>query len=167
MSANSIRNDFIIRLLIATVLMGSAAWYLGSLWNARMRDLNLILIEPVTFLMIPFYIGTIYFEYSRYRKQIALARGASGEQTTGTGDSTRSATHDQVRFLAMAAVSVAAFHILGALLATLFMIVAGMFILGVRRPVPLIVTPIVTIFLLWVVFIQLFNIRMPLYPSFI
>jgi ABC-type Fe3+-siderophore transport system permease subunit len=168
MSTTTIRNDFIIRVLIATTLMGAGAWYLGSLWNARMRDLNLILIEPVVFLMIPFYLGALHFEYRRYRKQLAAAQGPGPVQVVvDEGEMMPNATRNQVRFLAMAAISVAAFYIFGALIATVFMIVGGMMILGVRRPVPLIVTPIVTTFFLWLVFIELFDIHMPLYPTFL
>lgn len=168
MSTTSIRNEFIIRVLIATVLMGAGAWYLGSLWNARMRELNLILIEPVVFLMVPFYLGTVHFEYRRYRKELAMAHGTGlGPVVADDGDLMPNASRNQVRFLVLAAVSVAAFYIFGALLATVFMIVGGMMILGVRRPAPLIITPIVTTFLLWLVFIKLFDIHMPLYPAFL
>lgn len=168
MSTTAIRNDFIVRALIATVLMGAGAWYLGSLWNARMRDLNLILIEPVVYLMIPFYLGTLHFEYRRYRKLLAAADGREVVPAVADeGELMPNATRNQVRFLAMAAVSVAAFYIFGALIATVFMIVGGMMILGVRRPVPLIVTPVVTTFFLWLVFIELFDIHMPLFPTFL
>lgn len=169
MSTTTIRNDFIIRVLIATILMGAAVWYLGSLWDARMRELNLILIEPVVFLMIPFYLGALHFEYRRYQKEIALAKSAGAMRVTvpDEGDVMPNASRNQVLFLALAAVSVAAFYIVGALLATVFMILGGMMILGVRRPAPLIITPILTTFILWLVFIKLFEIRMPLYPTFL
>lgn len=169
MSTTSIRNDFIVRVLIATVLMGAGAWYLASLWNARMRELNLILIEPVVFLMVPFYLGALHFEYRRYRAALAVAHDArrGPDPVAQDGDIMPNASRNQARFLAMAAVSVVAFYVFGALLATVFMILGGMMILGVRRPVPLIVTPIVTTFVLWLVFIELFDIHMPLYPTFL
>ena len=167
MSTSNIRNDFIVRVVIATALMIAAAWYLASLWNARMRELNLILIEPVVILMVPFYLGTLNFEYRRYRKELAAALASTRGPDSGGQSELENAGRNQVFFLALAAVSVAAFYTLGGLIATVFMIVGGMMILGVRKPMPLIITPVVTTFFLWLVFIKIFSIRMPLLPTFL
>lgn len=166
---NKVRNDFIIRLLIPTALMAAGLWYLGSLWDARMREQNLILIEPVVILMIPFYLGALFYEYRRYVKEVAAARLAAVASSPETrrneaGDGEiANATRNQALFLVTAAVSVAGFYILGAIPATILLIVAGLLILGVRKPLPLIVTPLVTTLVLWAVFIEIFGIRMPLF----
>jgi hypothetical protein len=166
MPADKIRNDFIIRLAIATALMGAGLWYLGSLWDARMREQNLILIQPVVLIMIPFYLATIWFEYRRYRKELENAAPARlvGERANEDANLQENANRNQIIFMVIAALSVAGFYILGAIPATILLIVAGLLVLGERRPLVITITAAVTTFVLWLVFVELFGIRMPLFP---
>ncbi len=166
MLAKKIRNEFIIRLIIATTLMAAGLWYLGSLWDARMREQNLILIEPVVIIMIPFYLATLWFEYGRYRKELAKAAPVRRANETVRNDANlqKNAERNQILFMAVAALSVAGFYLLGAIPATILLIVAGLLVLGERRPLVIAATAAVTTFVLWLVFIELFGIRMPLFP---
>jgi hypothetical protein len=166
MLAKKIRNEFIIRLIIATTLMAAGLWYLGSLWDARMREQNLILIEPVVIIMIPFYLATLWFEYRRYRKELAKAAPVRRANETVRNDANlqKNAERNQILFMAVAALSVAGFYLLGAIPATILLIVAGLLVLGERRLLVIAATAAVTTFVLWLVFIELFGIRMPLFP---
>lgn len=162
-----IKNEFIIRIVIATALMAAGLWYLGSLWDARMREQNLILIEPVVLLMIPFYLATLWFEYRRYQKELSEARlRAPVPAAPKSGNETANAERNQILFMVVAAAAVAGFYLLGAIPATILLIVAGLLVLGERRPMVIAITSLVTTFVLWLVFIELFGIRMPLFPSF-
>lgn len=167
MTAEQLRTDFIVRIIIATVLMGAALWYLDSLWDARMREQNLILIRPVVLVMIPFYFATIFFEVRRYRaelkKVVPAVTPAAGRQRDEASTSGNQSLNQAI-FMAVAAASVAGFYILGAIPATILLIVSGLLVLGERRPVVIAITASVTTFVLWFVFIQLFGIRMPLFP---
>lgn len=166
MTAEQIRNEFVIRLVIATALMAAGLWYLGSLWDARMREQNLILIQPVVLIMIPFYLATLWFEYRRYRKEMAKAVPAEKATKTVLADANlqANANRNQFLFMGVAALGVAGFYLLGAIPATLLLIVAGLLVLGERRPMVIAITAGVTTFVLWLVFVQLFGIRMPLFP---
>jgi len=169
---NKIRNEFIIRLLIPTALMAAGLLYLGSLWDARMREQNLILIQPVVVLMIPFYLAAIFFEYRRYMREMASARTAAVDSTPERDPEESAvqqmprAVRNQAIFMGMAAVSVVGFYVLGAIPATLLMILAGLLILGVRRPIILVGAPLITTLVLWAIFVEMFGIRMLLFPSF-
>jgi hypothetical protein len=165
MPADKIRNEFIIRLIVPTVLMGVALWYWGSLWDARMREKNLILIQPVVLIMIPFYFATLWYEFRRYRKELATAM--STRTVAAKADDANlqeNAGRNQFLFMAVAALGVAGFYLLGGIPATILLIVAGLLVLGERRPSVIAVTALVTTFVLWLVFIELFGIRMPLFP---
>lgn len=166
MTADKIRNEFIIRLVIATALMGAALWYLASLWDARMREQNLIMIQPVVLIMIPFYLATIWFEYGRYRKELEKAGAVRRADEPAKADANvqDNATRNQMIFMAVAALSVVGFYNLGAIPATMLLIIAGLLVLGERRPLVVAITATVTTFVLWLVFIQLFGIRMPMFP---
>lgn len=166
MSADKIRNEFIIRLFIATALMAAGLCYLGSLWDARMREQNLILIEPVVIIMIPFYLATLWFEYRRYRKEMEAlsSRTTPVGETGGNANLQENAGRNQALFMGVAVLGVACFYILGAILATLIVITAGLLALGERRPMIIVITPLATTAVLWLVFIQIFGIRMPLFP---
>jgi hypothetical protein len=166
MPAEKIRNEFVIRLVIATALMAASLWYLGSLWDARMREQNLILIEPVVLIMIPFYLATIWFEYRRYRKELenAVPVSLTGERAKKDANRQDNANRNQIIFMVVAALSVPGFYILGAIPATILLILAGLLVLGERRPLVIAITTAVTTFVLWLVFVELFGIRMPLFP---
>lgn len=166
MPADKIRNEFIIRLIIPTVLMAVALWYLGSLWDARMREKNLILIQPVVLIMIPFYLATLWYEFRRYRKELKTAKPPlTGARTEAVdGNIQENAGRNQLLFMAVAALSVVAFYLLGGIPATILLIVSGLLVLGERRPTVIAITALATTFVLWLVFIELFGIRMPLFP---
>lgn len=166
MLAKKIRNEFIVRLIIATALMAAGLLYLGSLWDARMREQNLILIEPVVIIMIPFYLATLWFEYRRYRKGLEKAAPVRSARETVRNDANlqQNAGRNQILFMAVAALSVAGFYLLGAIPATILLIAAGLLVLGERRPLVIVITAAVTTFVLWLVFVELFGIRMPLFP---
>ncbi len=55
------------------------------------------------------------------------------------------------------------FYLFGAVPATLLSVAGGMFLLRIRRPIQLITIPVVTTAALWLVFIELFGVRMPLF----
>lgn len=166
MPTAKIRNEFIIRVIIATALMAAGLWYLGSLWDARMREQNLILIQPVVLLMVPFYLATLWFEYRRYRKELENTASQRGTSESAAADANlqENAVRNQILFMAVAALSVAGFYILGGIPATILLIVTGLLVLGERRPLVIAITAAVTTFALWFVFIELFGIRMPLFP---
>lgn len=166
MPTTKIRNEFIIRIFIATALMGAGLWYLGSLWDARMREQNLILIEPVVLIMIPFYLATLWFEYRRYRKELEAAGARAHVIAVKNENEAANPERNQIIFMLVAAASVAGFYVLGAIPATILLIVAGLLVLGERRPTVIAITALATTFVLWLAFIELFGIRMPLFPTF-
>lgn len=166
MPITKIRNEFFIRIFIATALMGASLWYLGSLWDARMREQNLILIEPVVLIMIPFYLATLWYEYRRYRKELVAAGAKVHVAVVKSENDAANPERNQIIFMGVAAASVAGFYVLGAIPATIILIVAGLLVLGERRPKVIVITAAVTTFVLWLVFIELFGIRMPLFPTF-
>lgn len=148
------RNEFVARLIVPTAVMAASLWYLGSLWDARMRAQNLILIQPVVVAMIPFYLWVIGFEIRRYR---AVLRGEDVVQPAVP------ANRDHLKFMALAVATVVLFHFFGAVPATLVALVASLLILRINGPLILIGVPLVTTAVLWLVFIRVFGIRMPLF----
>jgi hypothetical protein len=156
MPADKLRNEFVVRLIVPTAMMAAALWYLGSLWDARMREQNLILIQPVVIAMIPFYVWVVVFELRRYRTVRAGAGPACGQAP---------ANSDHLRFMAICVVSFPLFYLFGAVPATLVALGASLFTLGMRRPIALIGTSVMVTAVLWLVFVELFGIRMPLVQS--
>ena len=147
------RWNFVGRLAVPTVLMAAAALYWASLLDARMREENLILIQPVVIFMLGCYVSVLVFEVRRYRKLTAEVGAAAPREGIAR----------ELQFIALAVVGAALFWAFGAIPATLAVLAAGMLVLRVRGPVTLIVTSAVTTLLLWAIFVQGFGIRMPLF----
>lgn len=152
MSEARSRNEFIMRLLVPTVIVGASLWYLSSVWNARMRDQNLVMIRPVVVTMIPFYFWIVVFEVRRH-----LGIGSAPAAAPAP------ANNDHLKLMAIAVLSVALFYLFGAIPATVIVLFASLLGLGVRKPVILAAVPVVTTLVLWLVFIETFGIRMPLF----
>ena len=152
---NSIKVDFVIRLLLASAIMAAAGWYLASLWDARMREQNLILILPVVVAMVPFYLWVLAFEIRRYRQALVDAGEAPAPAEQGG--------YEHLYFMGVSIVSVAAFYLFGAVPATIAAMVGGLFLLGVRNPLLLLLLPVGTVLVLWFVFVMGFGIRIPLF----
>jgi len=148
------RGDLVIRLLLASAMMAAALWYLSSLWNARMRDQNLILIYPVVIAMLPFYLSVVLYEVRRYRR---ITAGSDGLGTP------RASSYEHIGFMVVAAAGVGAFYLFGGIPATVGILAGGLLVLGVRQPLPLILIPPGVTLALWLVFIKGFGIRMPLW----
>jgi hypothetical protein len=147
------RLDLAIRLLIASTMMGLALWYLASLWDARMREQNLILIRPVVLAMIPFYLWVVGYEIGRYRRIVRI----------GGRDQARHGSNEHLAFMAVAVASVVGFYLFGAIPATIATLIAGLLVLGVRQAPILVLLPLAVTLALWLVFAQGFGIRIPLF----
>lgn len=143
------------RLAMPTAIMGVCLWYLSSLWDARMRQQNLILILPVVIAMLPFYLWIIVFEL---RRHAALGDAPPSEAASG-------GNRDHLAFMAVSLGSVALFYLFGAIPATVVTLVVSLLVLHIRSPRILIAMPCVVIFVLWVVFVAIFGIRIPLFLS--
>lgn len=148
--------NFLGRLLVPTLLLAAATWYWMSLWDARMRDQNLILIQPVVFVIFGCYVLVVIFELRRYRTM--LRQGRPTEEIAPRSWYRNKRLH----FMAVAGIGVALFPFAGAIPATLFSVLSGMLVLGVRNVLVLVAVPLCTTTLLWAVFVQGFGIRMPL-----
>lgn len=142
------------RLAVPTLMMGVATAYWASLLDARMREQNLILIQPVFFFVALCYVLIVIFEIRRFR---SLPR-------TSGGDLSALATH--LQFMAVAIIGAVLFPILGAIPATVAVLGGGMIVLGVRHPVTLCATTVLTIAVLWLVFVVGFGMRMTLFGLF-
>lgn len=146
--------DLLARLAIPTVLMAAAGLYWASLLDARMRDQNLILIQPVVIFLLGCYVLVIGWEIRRHLR-LAKDLPPAGQ---GGGDIAK-----QIALIVIAIAGAALFRLLGAIPATLFVLVAGMLALGVRRPLVILLVSALTTSLLWLVFIKAFGMRMPLF----
>lgn len=153
-----LRWEFLARLAVPTVLMIVGALYWASLLDARMREQNLILIQPVVVCMLAFYASIIVFEIRRYRR--ILERKHSENSAHGVVEA------KQLYFIALAIAGAGAFWAFGAFVASVLILSGGMLLLGVRRPMIIVVVPLLTILVLWFVFVQGFGVRMPLFRLF-
>lgn len=154
MTTSGNRTELVMRLAVPTAIMLASLWYLGSLWDVRMRAQNLILVRPVVVAMLPFYLWIIVWEIRRHSVLPAA-------QEVGIPAAVNA--RDQVAFMSVSVVSVPLFYLFGAVPATAVLLVVSMWILRFRRPVVLIVAPVLTSLLLWLIFVQVFGIRMPLF----
>jgi hypothetical protein len=154
MTTSGNRTELVMRLAVPTAIMLASLWYLGSLWDARMRAQNLILVRPVVVAMIPFYLWIVVWEI---RRHVALPAGqAAAPPATAS-------IRDQVAFMGASVVSVPLFYVFGAVPATAVLLVASLWILRFRKPLVLILVPVLTSLLLWLIFVQVFGIRIPLF----
>lgn len=120
-----------------------------------MREQNLILILPIVIAMLPFWLWIIVFELRRH----AALGDAPPPEDAGGGN------RDHLSFMAVAVVSVALFYLFGAIPATVVTLVASLLVLHIRSPRILIGMPCVVIVVLWLVFVEIFGIRIPLFLS--
>lgn len=154
MSTSANRTELVMRLAVPTAIMLASLWYLGSLWDVRMRAQNLILVRPVVVAMLPFYLWVIVWEIRRH--SVLPAAQAAGIPAAVNA-------RDQVAFMSVSVISVPLFYLVGAVPATAALLVVSMWILRFRRPVVLFLVPVLTSVSLWLIFIQVFGIRMPLF----
>ena len=143
--------EFVGRLAVPTMMMAAATAYWASLLDARMREQNLILIQPVFFFVALCYVLIVIFEIRRFR---SVPRAEDGKEF---------AFARHLQFMAVAIGGAVLFPIFGAVPATVALLCGGMLVLGVRNPVTIGVTTVVTTAVLWLVFIQAFGMRMELF----